>query len=1086
MEKGSSNSFACIGLASILLLGAFFVVTAGVVSAAQDGDYIYTVNNGNATIIGYTGAGGAITIPSTLGGYPMVAIGRNAFSNCASLTSITFLGFVAPTTVGPNWISGTPGGIRGHAYAISNFPAPGGVFHGLTMGANIPLTAPGAPTGLNATPGNAQISLNWTAPAFNGGSNIIGYNVYRSTSEIGNYTLIASTSGTTHTDTARTNGQTYRYNVSAVNIVGEGAKTAIVSSTPFTVPDAPTGLLAIFGNVQVTLNWTAPSFNGGSDIDYYVIYQDGVALPDHPIGLTTVITGLTNGQNYSFSVAAHNLAGIGARSSAASAIPRTVPGVPTGLTAVAGNAQVTLNWTAPASNGGSDITNYVVYRGTTSGGEILLVSLGNVLTYINTGLTNGQTYYYRVSAVNSIGEAPQSDEASATPATVPSAPRGLQALARDSMVHLNWTAPEYTGPGTLTYHLFRDASEIWSGTGWTYSDSSVTNGINYSYKVAASNSVGWGENCTAVIATPFGPPSAPRGLTAAVGNGSIELNWTAPQYTGPGNLTYHLFRDGLEIWNGTAIAYQDAPLTKGVQYSYTVAAQNSIGWGLNCSAVLATSVGVPDAPWGLSATSGDAQISLSWNAVNYSGPGNLTYYLFRDGESIWSGVVTTYEDIGLINGQTYEYKVAANNSVGWSPNSSSVSAMPQGPPTAPLGLVAQAGNGLVDLNWTAPSYPGPGILTYHLFRDGSEIWNGTGLGYADAGLTNFVSYSYTVAAQNSIGWGPNSIAVLVTPLPSEMVPTAPRNLTAVPGNENATLTWEEPTYSNSSAVTGYMIYYGTAPGSMPNQITWNQLVYVLDGLNKGVTYYFSVKAQNSAGWGNNSSIESTIPFGVPNEPTNLSAEPGNAQVTLSWSTPSYSGPGSLIHHLFRDGILVWSGNASSHIDAGLTNEQAYSYKVSTSNDVGWGPNSTEIQTTPSAMILPGAPSNFHVTAGNARVDLSWSPPTSSGSTPVTSYKIYRLTNSSTMALFATVTSGTGYTDTAVTNGQNYFYQIRASSSIGNGAGTEILSATPHAPGTPGSPNEDMAILVSIVTVLVVGAIAAIFYLKVAFFLRKGK
>ncbi len=283
MEKGSSNSFACIGLVSILLLGAFFVVTAGVVSAAQDGDYIYTVNNGNATIIGYTGAGGAITIPSTLGGYPMVAIGnsafnsanghlvtsvtipsgltsigRNAFSNCASLTSITFLGFVAPTTVGPNWISGTPGGIRGHAYAISNFPAPGGVFHGLTMGANIPLTAPDAPTGLNATPGNAQISLNWTAPAFNGGSNIIGYNVYRSTSEIGNYTLIASTSGTTHTDTARTNGQTYWYNVSAVNIVGEGAKTAIVSSTPFTVPDAPTGLLAIFGNVQVTLNWTAP------------------------------------------------------------------------------------------------------------------------------------------------------------------------------------------------------------------------------------------------------------------------------------------------------------------------------------------------------------------------------------------------------------------------------------------------------------------------------------------------------------------------------------------------------------------------------------------------------------------------------------------------------------------------------------------------------------------------------------------------------------------------------------------------------------------------------------------------------------
>ncbi|WP_329056243.1 PKD domain-containing protein [Amycolatopsis sp. NBC_01488] len=104
----------------------------------------------------------------------------------------------------------------------------------------------------------------------------------------------------------------------------------------------------------------------------------------------------------------------------ASPIAGAPPGAPTGLTATPGNGQVTLNWTAPASNGGVNITSYRVYRGTASGGEMLLTSggcgsLGAVLSCTDSGLTNGQPYYYRVSAVNSIGEGTQSTEATATP-----------------------------------------------------------------------------------------------------------------------------------------------------------------------------------------------------------------------------------------------------------------------------------------------------------------------------------------------------------------------------------------------------------------------------------------------------------------------------------------------------------------------------------------------------------------------------------------------------------------------------------------------------------------------------------------------
>ena len=104
----------------------------------------------------------------------------------------------------------------------------------------------------------------------------------------------------------------------------------------------------------------------------------------------------------------------------ASPIAGTVPGAPTALTATPGTGQVTLNWTAPASNGGVNITSYKVYRGTTSGSESPLTGggcsgLGAVLTCTDTGLTAGQAYFYKLSAVNAIGEGAQSGEASATP-----------------------------------------------------------------------------------------------------------------------------------------------------------------------------------------------------------------------------------------------------------------------------------------------------------------------------------------------------------------------------------------------------------------------------------------------------------------------------------------------------------------------------------------------------------------------------------------------------------------------------------------------------------------------------------------------
>jgi fibronectin type 3 domain-containing protein len=269
-----------------------------------------------------------------------------------------------------------------------------------------------------------------------------------------------------------------------------------------TIPAAPAGLVATGGNAQVNLTWNADSGATG----YYVkrsTTSGAEAQIATPSTNSYSDSAVTNGTKYFYVVLAYNSYGASGNSSEVSATPAPpVPAAPSGLTATAGNAQVMLSWTA--SNGA---TSYNVKRSTTNGSGYQTISSPTTSSFIDKPLTNGTTYYYVVTAVNSSGESGNSAQASATPAAAPqppAAPTGLTATAGNAQVGLTWTA----SAGTTSYHVKRSTT---SGSGYTqianpttasYTDTTVTNGTAYFYVVSALNGAGESANSAQATATP--------------------------------------------------------------------------------------------------------------------------------------------------------------------------------------------------------------------------------------------------------------------------------------------------------------------------------------------------------------------------------------------------------------------------------------------------------------------------------------------------------------------------------------------------------------------------------------------------------
>ena len=362
-------------------------------------------------------------------------------------------------------------------------------------------------------------------------------------------------------------------------------------------PGMPTGLSATGGTAQVALSW-AP-VNGASR--YTVYYSTSsisdltAATPVNATGTSATVTGLTNATEYFFKVTASNTGGESPASTQASAV--TAPGAPTGLSATGGNTHVTLNWAEV--NGAS---RYTVYYSTSSISDLSARGVSSVSFNATTttttvaGLTNATQYFFKVTASNTGGESPASNEASAT--TAPGAPTGLSATGGNAQVTVSWE----TVTGATGYTVYFSTSTISdltasgvrsvSATTASATVPNLTNGTQYFFKVTASNTGGEGSASAEASATTA--PGAPTNPSATAGNAQATVSWTAVGGATSYTVYYStstisdITTSGVRSVNATTTSHIVTSLTNGTEYFFKVTATNVGGEGAASSEVSAT------------------------------------------------------------------------------------------------------------------------------------------------------------------------------------------------------------------------------------------------------------------------------------------------------------------------------------------------------------------------------------------------------------------------------------------------------------------------------------------------------------------
>ena len=252
--------------------------------------------------------------------------------------------------------------------------------------------------------------------------------------------------------------------------------------------------------------WSSPAISSNGII--YVGSHDGSVYAINPDGTLQWDLPTAGSVDSSPAIGRNGMVYVGSDDGYFYAICTFTPSPPRDLHAIGGDRYIILTWQPPTNTGCTPIKGYKIYRGTNSGGKSYLTTVSSSTTrYKDTGLINGETYYYYVTAVSLAGESLHSNEVNATPRSVPSAPEDLEAKAGYGYVNLSWFAPADNGAKIIEYKIYRNGvliATLPAGTLWHtwYNDTNVIGGKTYTYYVTAVNSLGESKPSNKVEATP--------------------------------------------------------------------------------------------------------------------------------------------------------------------------------------------------------------------------------------------------------------------------------------------------------------------------------------------------------------------------------------------------------------------------------------------------------------------------------------------------------------------------------------------------------------------------------------------------------
>lgn len=873
-------------------------------------------------------------------------------------------------------------------------------------------------------------------------------------------TPVETTVNTSAVISGLTNGQEYIIMVSSKNMNGRSRTSQNVLGTPKlreAKPSKVTNLTGVAGDASVTLSWAKAA--GASEYRIYVNKSGEIAdlLTYDVIGLSHRVTGLTNGQAYDFKVNGVNdereMGDFSDIHTNTPIQPTTPPPAPSLVEVYPANTAVLLTWDVVAG-----AESYAVYRSLAETGPYTVGNTTSALTANITGLTNGTKYWFKIASINRAGTGSQTTAIGVTPTVqvgIPAAVSGLSASGVGGGISLSWSPT----PSADSYRVYLSDTENGNFTLLTdtnqasFSATGLTAGNVYWFKVSAANALGEGSRGVAVAATPVVIPGAPTGLNATAGDGSAVLTWNA----GAGATSHKIYQyDPAAVSNfivigtvtGDTSSFTATGLTNATTYAFRVESVNSHGNAMSLIKLVTPNAPlvVPPVPSGITATGGNAAVSLTWEAV----VGAAGYDVFQSESENGSYVLigdtrNSFDNItGLTNGTTYWFKIKSVNSVGLSEDSIAVAATPQTPvvvPPVPTGLSGVAANGFVVLSWQYAEQ----AEFYDIYQSTAggayvDIASVSASPFVIAGLANDTEYSYKISGKNSVGSGELSAAISVTPMAPITIPNIPEFTSVYSGDSYVDLTW-----TTSQGADGYTVYIYFDGNLLSRQAVSERNIRIAE-LSNGKLYYFEVSAENRAGESANSAgvfSTPTIPPVAPLAPSGLRTGAWDSQIGLKWE--AVSGATNYSVHQSTDSVtftIISTVTSSRVIVTGLTNGTRYYFKVTANNASGASDDSLVVSDLPIIPTArPAAPSIISATTGDRAVILSWNRITGADT-----YNVYMSPNDeNNYSLKVGNVVDAGQIISLLSNGTTYYFKVTAKNSVGESGDSLSVSATPSAP-----------------------------------------